>query len=738
MGLTSRLQSWYDTQSGQQYQAVQVNQAERNALRESIGEGKLLRVSPNPDNQGMKGSEEFFQNIHDPIESWGGLGNRSRVEAFEIWFEDGVVNLNYYLPSRDDRQREQEYRSLIDAEYKNSRISEVNGLFPAIDRGEYIAGADFTLKRMRHYPIRSVDGVMEFVFDPYRALISSITDTPDNRVVLQFVYKPALDSWSEGGPFGKINPWRKSVADIAEEVRKGRLEDGVVDSEIQDPSREEKSIAEVIANQRDKHAYHVNVRLLTMSPDKSVAEENARTIASKLKTQYSEVQRQELTPRPMKSNEVLDHAQQMCRREFNDQRITLTIAELAGLAHIPNESIQSDSLQWHQGNNLGRVPPEASRYTGGSATTGGSSMRFGAQGETSDTEPASPEGEENSVEANGDATEEAGRGSSPTPSNDSVDREDEAATPARESGEKDSEAERNDRNRQKESHRENERAPRETNNVSEENHPPREQTTGTEPRTGSDEPVGDEGGSIVRTIIGGLIGMSSDGAGVQEEGVRQGYGNESPVPEKEKRHSVGRSEQQKREMGRDQPPRDGRGQPEQHTRETSRQNEGGQQNTRRKPEQGPVQSHDQTENTSSKENEQNKRESPGETNPNQTESIPEESGEKTTAGGGESGNDTTTTSPPSEDMGESKPPEAEEVTGTSPPTRDADLSIDEDSKEETRDESSLGEPEELNSPPQDEDEDEDEGTEKLPDPEEDDDIDDVEITHDHPSPDELE
>ena len=564
MGLASRARNWYADLRGSGYRAAEVSREDREALREAIGEGKLLRVAPYPENQGMKGSEEFLQNIHDPIKAWFGLKNRSRVESFEIWFEDGEVSFQYYLPDREDRQREQNYRSLIDAEYTKSRVSGVNGLFPAVGEGEYIAGAEFDLKRMRHFPIRSVDGIAEFVFDPYRALISSITGDLQNRVVLQFVYKSALDSWSEGGPTGKLNPRKPSVADISERVREGRYEEGIVEDELHEPSREERGIAEVIADQRDKPAYHVNVRLLTISPNKSDAEQKARTIATTIKNEYSEVRGQKLVPSEMRGEETLALADRMVRRDFVDRNITLTIPELSGLAHIPNQSIEIDAVQWDQSEQFGQVPPQAQRFSGGASQPADRGIRLGAAeedevlGQTeSEPEPgpeendesapvpdetdavemtdAHPDGEPVRADASGTgepAAEPAGAGEpsvSPPGDNPPVETEDRPTEVADERNLADSRAEPEVKNGETDS-------PPAGNPPPSEAQPPETgtrqavETGGSEPGMGGQYVAESESSSS--GLFGSMrsfFGLGPTGAGVQPAALERGYGSKEEL-----------------------------------------------------------------------------------------------------------------------------------------------------------------------------------------------------------------
>lgn len=397
MGLKGAARKVRDAISPRGYRATEVTPEVRNGFHEALGEGAVLRVKPYKENAGIKGSEEFFQNVYEKIPRWWGWVNDSRVESFEIWFDEGDVTFQYYLPDREDDQRLKEYRSGIDAEYSDSVVSEVDGLFPAISTDDYIAGAEFNLNLSKYYPLRSPDGVYEFVFDPYRALTSSMTDNTKHRSVVQFVYKPALDAWTHGGTGGWVNPWASSVKSVSEHIKEGSFEQKAIEDEHHEPSREERRFAEYVAEQEDRPAYHLNVRVLTISPDGERAEQNARTIASKITNEYSEVKGQKLLARPLRGEENVRLAERMIRRDLVDRDIIVTIPELASLAHVPNETIENDYVSWIEGTQPGSVPSEAPRFNEEGPAGGGLKLGSKRDRERHETEAAESGGAETSA-----------------------------------------------------------------------------------------------------------------------------------------------------------------------------------------------------------------------------------------------------------------------------------------------------------------------------------------------------
>lgn len=57
-----------------------------------------------------------------------------------------------------------------------------------------------------------------------------------------------------------------------------------------------------------------------------------------------------------------NHIQRMTDREWVDREMIMTVDELAGVAHIPNDEIETPKIDWRYTQRGDRIPADADRF----------------------------------------------------------------------------------------------------------------------------------------------------------------------------------------------------------------------------------------------------------------------------------------------------------------------------------------------------------------------------------------
>ena len=122
--------------------------------------------------------------------------NISQHHSFELWFDE--EKLKFYMHAADESAANK-FRRRVANSYSNTQVFRVEGgdAFPQIHPDDYIAGAELDLNRHYYYPIRNHQGD-GFERDPYGEVTSEMLSTPETRVVVQVVFRPAKNDWTEG------------------------------------------------------------------------------------------------------------------------------------------------------------------------------------------------------------------------------------------------------------------------------------------------------------------------------------------------------------------------------------------------------------------------------------------------------------------------------------------------------------------------------------------------------------
>lgn len=357
MNIGDAIGTYYDTHLRSGHIPLEVDKQILDTIQ-SDDKGKLLKVRPYPENEGIMAGEELLRAIHQEKTRLFGLINMSEVDTFEIWYSDRILSFHFYVNSE---RTEKKIRKQIDAHYPSSEVSVHEETMPDIEEGDWVAGSELRLKKSYLYPLKNPMGVNDFNSDPYRSITSDMVVGGKENIVVQIVFKPAHPSWSVGGIGGAISPFKQSAEELADEIRNEKLVEETMRTRERRPIGSENQLAQEIARQREMSAYNVNVRILSTSKNKQEASANAWSVARAFEQSYKEAGGQQFVQVPKRGNELRDMIKDIKYREFINKKIILTIPEMAALAHIPNSSIETPSIEWNNKSQT-RLPATAERF----------------------------------------------------------------------------------------------------------------------------------------------------------------------------------------------------------------------------------------------------------------------------------------------------------------------------------------------------------------------------------------
>jgi len=351
------------------YTAAQLTETDHIGQSPADLSGTLLRVRPHPENNGMHDAAGLLQALYDPQQ--GALGqNTSDPCSFELWFNEGTITFYLYAPSETTAEK---YKRRVANAYSNTAVTLVDGderAFPAVGDDDYVAGGEMYPEKDsrtgKYYPIRHFNDDQGFEKDPYGQITSALLSTDDSKVVVQVLFKPAPRDWTDGG---LTSP---GVDDVAETLRG----DDVVWDPIprdRDATKKDKEAAKVVERQRNAQAFHTNIRIAAISPEKGEAEARAKDLGGMFSSYYNATTEQGLDqesvrgwPSGRRAAKLRDHLGRMQRREYTNADMVLTVDELAGVAHIPNgdekEGINTPKIDWRHAQRGEHVGADSDRY----------------------------------------------------------------------------------------------------------------------------------------------------------------------------------------------------------------------------------------------------------------------------------------------------------------------------------------------------------------------------------------
>ena len=260
--------------------------------------GTLLDIRPYRDNDGIRAGANLLQTLHDVYIKEG--ENVSDAHSFEVWFDKGMFRFRMY--ARNDRAKERFERRVKNV-YSNSEVSEMENApaLPELEEGYYVSGVELEEQRHTFLPIRhhEADGFPHG--DPYSDILGEMATLDDSIVVLQVVFKPARQDWTDNGPDGR------SVEDVANDLRSPEVEsltslsawNPLHELEEYEPTPEDRKAAKTVLNQKGEQGFHVDIRILTASKSEREAVERARGVGTLFSKVYSNNAEQRLVDQPI-------------------------------------------------------------------------------------------------------------------------------------------------------------------------------------------------------------------------------------------------------------------------------------------------------------------------------------------------------------------------------------------------------------------------------------------------------
>ncbi len=337
-----------------EYTAVQLDESYTQTVDETPG--VLLAIRPYKDNQGIVDGAAMLQSLHDVRTKGFRSKNVSQHHSFELWFDE--AKLKFYIHAADEDAADK-FRRRVANSYSNTQVFWVEGgnAFPQIRPDDYIAGAELDLNRHYYYPIRNHQGE-GFERDPYGEVTSEMLTTPETRVVVQVVFRPAKNDWTEGD--GGLLSRDEGVDDVAEGLRSDQVV-GWLNPRTRDASKKDREAADIVEMQRGQYGFHTNMRILAASPDKYEAESRARGVAGMFTRYYNTMTEQGFTDAPVPTSDHPAFIEKLHTREWEDREMILSVNELAGAAHIPNKEIETPKIDWRYAQRGGEVPADSQR-----------------------------------------------------------------------------------------------------------------------------------------------------------------------------------------------------------------------------------------------------------------------------------------------------------------------------------------------------------------------------------------
>jgi hypothetical protein len=362
------------------YGAIQVDKTLKERILNKKPTGSVISVRPSPDSNSMKNSQEVLKTLHKTFDtSFFELMNTSQVSTFEIWYTDGKVQFLYYIEDTDTRER---FLKQLGAFFEDAQIKVLrDSHFPSVNEGEWVAGGRFNLRKHYFEPIRYPGGTKSMEFDPYRSITQDITAKADTRMVIQVALKPVVKNWDSTFTKDVSEHGDKMKRDETVKVLKGLTFQEYEVSKSSDIRKASKDIQE----QKGKPAFHVNLRMMAFGPTRAQAISQCESVGRIYEQTHEEVTKQTLVPVPQDNGELPRFIDDMVLRRGRNMSLpknpisvaarklstyargsydtmVMTLPEVTGLAHLPDESIRNNKVNWNRLNIEGTLPPDAPKF----------------------------------------------------------------------------------------------------------------------------------------------------------------------------------------------------------------------------------------------------------------------------------------------------------------------------------------------------------------------------------------
>lgn len=320
------------------YSTRSISGKDMHALVEQLGSGEtrtvfLIRPSRDKETSGMDASIELARGVYK-------LGGN---HSFEIWH--GNRNRFIWTVSSDVADK---FRKVFSVFFPNAELVETD-LEPTPSNQEYVSAIPLTLRNDYFLQILNPLGATQMTSDPYEDLLGQMNALPDSvRTVFQIAFTPGPDGWTNRTyvPLGSaftdskltvpLRPRRFSVDRLADEmVRK----------------TPDSNAPALVRSQTGDDGFVTSVRVLAFAPDAGQAKAAAMSIGECISGEYDDPQMNQGImdygiPRLKHVVKAAAERRIIGRRElvgkYKRRPMTLTVPELASLAHIPSTVVYDD------------------------------------------------------------------------------------------------------------------------------------------------------------------------------------------------------------------------------------------------------------------------------------------------------------------------------------------------------------------------------------------------------------
>jgi hypothetical protein len=349
-------------------------------LRQRTPPRHAVSIQPNKDGGGIANGIDLLTAVHSARS--GGLSMLSKSDApthaFEMRNINGKIGFQYVMGrEKDQSQLERQLETFYPDAHIQVSEHPHPGLLP-LDEGRHVAVATLRLRQRENgkhfYPIKHVD-VEGFENDPYGSITAEMIGERETNVstdvAVQVVFRPASATWWKGGLLSD------GIDEIADELKQPHKEFTMLDAlkyeafpeksslkgEERDPSDQDLRASKIVRRQRGEKGFRLNIRILSVSDDPEEAIARVDETAEMFEGYYESTTEQGFEPVPRKGKNMKAALRRAHAREWTDEKIVMGVRSAAGLMHIPNESINTQNVEWSMTSHAGDVPADAGRFS---------------------------------------------------------------------------------------------------------------------------------------------------------------------------------------------------------------------------------------------------------------------------------------------------------------------------------------------------------------------------------------
>lgn len=313
-------------------------------------EGRLLEVTPNPENNGPGSMASVYESLWEPA--------TAPVQSFEIWFHGGEARFFFLADSPGSADT---IRRTISDNYPDSVVEAVDPTdewFPTITPADSVVGAH----AVKHHPEERHDHLylpIAYFADgdgwppeqmPIAELISAMQAGKETSVVLQVTFKALPASWTN-----KTIPF---FDESSETIKQDYRENGETDYK------------RMVEKQTVQSPFAANIRVLAVSPDEVEARNRASAVAGKLERKYISTCGMRLTTKPVygrtdgrQRTHLKKHINRMRNRVHHPATDTVLGNEEMTALHIPQKEAGAPGIGWKYARSGSDAPVERPEHS---------------------------------------------------------------------------------------------------------------------------------------------------------------------------------------------------------------------------------------------------------------------------------------------------------------------------------------------------------------------------------------